>query len=211
MGNKYFRTALLVVLMAATSGVVFSASNWTKEFTKNGISVYTRPIEGSSFKEFKGVGMIPASMEACQKVLMDIPNLTRWMPDCISAKLLSSSNGGSSVITYNETKTPWPVSNRDVVSQSKVVVTNDRITHYITAINRPDLAPLKSGNVRMTKMTAQWTLIRKGPKTLAIYQVRADPGGSLPAWLANKSSRDLPLNTLIGLKRRAGLPQYQGN
>ena len=116
----------------------------------------------------------------------------------------------NSLITYNETKAPWPVSNRDVVSRSKVVVTNDRIIHYIAAINRPDLAPLKSGNVRMTEMNAQCTLIRKGAKTLAIYQVKADPGGSLPAWLANKSSRDLPLNTILGLKRMAILPQYQG-
>ena len=88
MRNKYLYVALLAVLLALTSGTVFSASNWKKEFMKNGISVYTRPIEGSSFKEFKGVGMIHASMEACQKVLMDIPNLTIWMPNCISAKIL---------------------------------------------------------------------------------------------------------------------------
>ncbi|HQO03824.1 MAG TPA: START domain-containing protein [Spirochaetota bacterium] len=203
MNNKFIYTFAVASLIAVTACAVFAESSWTKEFTKNGIAVYTRPIEGSSFKEFKGVGMIPASLEACQKVLMDIPKLTRWMPDCISAKLLAQENGGNTIITYNETKTPWPVSNRDVVSQSKVVVTNDKITHYITAINRPDLAPLKSRNVRMTKMTAQWTLIRKGDKTLAIYQVKADPGGSLPAMLANKSSRDLPLNTILGLRRMA--------
>lgn len=210
MQRNFLYTVVLVTLIAITTCGVFAASNWTKELTKHGISVYTRPVEGSSLKEFKGVGMIQASMEACQKVLMDIPNLTKWMPDCISAKLLASENGGTTVITYNETKTPWPVSNRDVVSRSRVVTTNDRIIHYITAINRTDLAPLKSGNVRMTKMTAQWTLIRKGDKTLAIYQVKADPGGSLPAWLANKSSRDLPLNTILGLRRAAALPHYQG-
>jgi hypothetical protein len=207
MTNKYLRTFAFASLIALTAGSAFATSSWTREFTKNGISVYTRPIEGSSFREFKGVGMIPASLEACQKVLMDIPKLTKWMPDCISAKLLATENSGATIITYNETKTPWPVSNRDVVSQSKVVVSNDRITHHITAINRPDLAPLKSGNVRMTKMTAQWTLIRKGEKTLAIYQVKADPGGSLPAMLANKSSRDLPLNTILGLRRMTAQQQ----
>ena len=39
-------------------------------------------------------------------------------------------------------------------------------------------------------------------KTKIEYQIDADPGGLLPAWLAKMASRDIPLKTLVNLRNR---------
>ena len=140
-------------------------------------------------------------MERVQEILMDIPLLTTWQPDCIQSRLLVTADRGRILITYNETRAPWPVYNRDVVTQSTVTVTRDIITHDICALNRPDLVPLARGKVRITDLEAKWTLTRKGQATGAVLQARADPGGLIPAWIVNQFSSENPYKTLVNLRR----------
>lgn len=65
---------------------------WNKEFSKEGIDVYTRAIEGTSIKEFKGTGVIDGSIEDVNAVLDNIPALTTWMPDCLVSKVVEKKD-----------------------------------------------------------------------------------------------------------------------
>jgi len=42
------------------------------------------------------------------------------------------------------------------------------------------------------------------------YEVLAEPGGNIPAWLAQSKVVSVPYDTLMGLKERVKLPKYQG-
>ncbi len=47
-------------------------------------------------------------------------------------------------------------------------------------------------------------------KTRVEYQIDADPGGMLPDWLIESASKDIPLNTLTGLKKRVAQTRKAG-
>ena len=87
---------------------------------KNGIKVYTRKIEGSSLKEFKGVTSIKTSLTSLVALMDDTDALTKWLHNCSAAKLVQSMNYYER-ITYTVINAPWPVSDRDTVSYSKIV------------------------------------------------------------------------------------------
>ena len=192
---------LLLTVLSLLPGPVFAEYPWREEFTRDGIVVSTRENDLSSFREFRAEGLVNASMEECQKILMDVNNVASWQPDCAGSYLLALENNGTAMITYNETKAPWPASDRDVITRSVVTVTKNTITHSITALDRPDLVPLKKNTVRITAMEASWKLTRSGNATMVSFQARVDPGGWAPAWIVNKFGTENPYKTLIALRR----------
>ncbi len=192
---------LSLAVLSLVPGLSHAEYSWRQEFSRDGIVVSTRDNDLSSFREFRAEGLVYASMEECQKVLMNVSGNVAWQPDCIASQLISLENGGAVIIAYNETKAPWPADNRDVVTRSIVTVTKDSVTHTITALNRPDLVPLKKNTVRITAMDASWKLVRAGNATMVSFQARVDPGGSVPAWIVNKFSTENPYKTLVALRR----------
>ena len=204
---------IIVIVIASNNSYGQAGSKereiWKKNFTKKGITVYTRLVSGSSLAEFKGIGFVNAPIEVCQNILTDIPSQPQWIPDSIHARILKKEKGGNIIIYYNLTNVQWPVSDRDIVTKSEFTIKKDRIIHNARAINGTDFVPLKSGNVRITKMNATWILIRKGMRTLVSYRVKADPGGFIPAWLANSASKKIPYKTLLGLRKMATLSKYK--
>jgi hypothetical protein len=185
---------------------VYSEENWIKEFTKEGITVYTRPVEGSFLKEFKGEGMIDAPLEVCMNVMNDVENHTKWRPDCIEAKLLKQV--GNIAINYSVTKAPWPVSDRDIVIRTIITSTDKKAVYDLSAIEGEDLAPLRKGVIRIKKMTGVWIFVRNGNRTHATFQAKLDPGGSIPTWLANKTSIDQPFESIKGFREMVKDPKY---
>ena len=198
--RKKFFAVLSLLLIFPGPGTSFAESDWRHEFTRDGISVYTRETSMSWFREIRSEGIVDAPMEECQRVLMDIENIHKWQPDCKSARLLAWEKNNV-LIAYNETQTPWPSSNRDVVTRSVVTATEDTITHSISAIDRTDLVPLKKNTVRIKLLVASWTLVRKGNSTMVTFQACVDPGGFAPAWIVNRFSTGHPYNTLAALRK----------
>jgi hypothetical protein len=198
---------LISVFFILCNVFLFAQDSWNKEFTKDDITVYTKPVEGSPLKEFKGEAVIEASIEICKNVILDIENHVKWRPDCIESKVIQKDE--NSYITYNETRAPWPVSNRDVILKNTMILSKDKIIFSFSALNNPDILPLKNGIVRMTELTGSWTLVKQNGNTLVTFQARINPAGSIPAWLANKTSIDQPFKSLQGLKQMVKDPKYK--
>ncbi len=207
MRNKALIIVFLCTALAAAS-VLFSAEeNWNKEFTKEGITVYTRPVEGSNLKEFKGEGIINAPMEVCINVMNDTESATKWRPDCIVSKLIKAE--GNISIAYSETKVSWPVSNRDVIAKTEITISPDKVLYAFTGIDNPEMVPLKENVVRITDIIGTWIFERKGNDTLMTYQAKINPAGSVPTWLANKTSVDQPYKSILGMREMVKDPKYQ--
>ena len=63
-------------------------------------------------------------------------------------------------------------------------------------------APVYDGIVRIQKMKGYWLLTDKGNGIVEVLQqCVAEPGGSIPDWLANSAVVDTPYQSMYKLKK----------
>jgi len=202
-------SVVLSFLVAMPAGIM-AASDWKLAIQKDGIDVSTRPVAGSDFDEFMGSTDIDASIDVVVAVLKDIPAATQWMADCKENREIHKIDEHTSV-QFNVTKAPWPVSDREalcIVTEKKDEKTG-KITFEFHETNDPSV-PIGKGNVRMPEISGQWVLTPiNQDHTKVIYTVKSNPGGSLPKSLANMKSKDIPYNTLMGMKMMVKKDKYK--
>lgn len=183
-----------------------AAGPWRNVLEEDGIVVSVREEEGRPYAEFRGVGVVAANLFQLLAILDDTPRHCDWQANCTVSKVVKRVNEFERYI-YHRIKAPWPVSDRDVVLRGWVEAdVAKRIVH-----SRFRAAPLAgyppvAGVVRMPALDGFYRLEWLGADaTRVTYQVVAGTGGMLPAWLANRTNRKLPLGTLLGMRRQAKL------
>ena len=66
-----------------------------------------------------------------------------------------------------------------------------------------DYIPKKDGMVRITEFSGFWKITPASNGTVdLVYQFHTDPGGSIPDWMANMTSIDIPYFTLEKMKEQ---------
>jgi hypothetical protein len=202
-------SVILSFLVAMPAGVM-AANDWKLAVQKNGIDVSIRPVKGSDLDEFMGTADIDASIDVVYAVIKDIPAATQWMADCKENREIRKIDEYTSV-QFNVTKAPWPVSDREalcIVTEKKDEKTG-KITIEFHETNDPPV-PVGKGNVRMPEISGQWILTPiNRDHTKVLYTVKSNPGGTLPKALANMKSKDIPYNTLMGLKMMVKKDKYK--
>jgi len=208
---------LVLVLAAAVTAPEVRAENvgpWQQVRDEAGIRVQRRKVEGSSLHEFQGRGVIDAPLPAVLAVLHDVGSAPEWMHKCAGAHVVEHTDDRHEVV-YNRTAAPWPVADRDTVLASEAVF--DARTHEVRidfwSVTNPKEPPVR-GVVRMPSLRGHWLLspVAGGRATQAEYQVHADPGGALPGWLVNMTSKEIPFRTLASLReqvKRRHYPEYE--
>jgi hypothetical protein len=106
---------------------------------------------------------------------------------------------------------PWPFYDRDLVSKVDLMI--DRQTgslliniHSISS----DFETGDRGVVRAPFTVAKWVLTAKGEnKTEVLYQVLADPGVYIPAFLVNMFSKGMGVKTIQGLRKIVKRDKYR--
>lgn len=179
------------------------AAQWRLVKDEAGIRVYLQQIPGSSFQAFRGVTRIRTDMPRLLALQDDVSAACAWIHACSEQKLLKHE--GDLSWAYSRFHTPWPVQPRDSILQ--VTTTRDadgRVTRTLLGV--ADYLPLQPGFVRVSKVEGFWSLTPRGDEIEVIYQVHSEPGGSVPAWLANSFVVDAPFNTLQGLRQLAEQP-----
>ena len=158
-------------------------SEWKLSLDKDEITIYTRMVETSRFKEFKAKSKMRGSIEKFKEILMDIDKYPGWLPDCKSAKIVESPNGND--ITYHlKLKVPFPFSNRDIVQQMLLNESEDKLE--VTIHNRPNKVVKEEKYVRMPQAHGKWIVQKISEEELFVsFQYLADPGGDIPAWIVN--------------------------
>ena len=188
-----------------------NSGQWEEVFEEAGIKVWQRSIPGQSLVEFRGRGVIPSSYKQILAVLADHKRKQEWMESCVGNRRVRV-HGPGKVVMYNRTGSTVPlVSDRDVVMESNVDIWADRrqITVDIWAVEDPDAPPV-DGVVRMPDLKASWVLRALSPeRTEVTYNVRADPGGSIPHWVVNMVAKKIPFKTLRNLRKQVDKPGYE--
>jgi hypothetical protein len=200
--------ALVVATFAALGTFLAHAqtnrdSAWEQIDDDSGIRVFKREIAGQELPGFRGETVIAAPLERFVAELKDYKHHTEWMESCVASREIKDLGGGH-VIDYNRTEAPWPVWDRDVVLDSHWTTSADGRLVVLTFVNTdPSLVPLPEKTVRMPRLRGFYRFWKLDPgHTKVVYQVEADPGGSIPTWLAKRVARDLPWKTLDALRER---------
>jgi len=182
---------------------------WKPAKEGEGIKVFTREVPNSAANEFQGITDIDAPVEVIREVFKDVPSFPRWYGFCKEIKLLKHDPEDHRVM-YFVLKTPGPVKDRDFVMEAydKFDRESGLLTIAISAI-KEDLVPRDDRYVRMTDLTASYTISRiDQDRTHVVYTVKADPAGYIPAFISNVLQKDQPYLTLKGLKEMARKDVY---
>ncbi|MBF0099953.1 MAG: hypothetical protein HQK77_03510 [Desulfobacterales bacterium] len=179
-------------------------TEWKQYQDKSGIKLFLRPISGLSFYECKATTMIDSRIEVLGMVLRNIPAFTLWLPSCKESIIVQQFDENN-YITYYIQHAPWPFKNRDAVFRVSTTIDWDlgKVTVSFEAINEPRVR-LRDDCVRMSQMKGKWILDYVDREhTEVTFDIMSDPGGNVPAFLANMIIKRYPFTALCNLKEMA--------
>jgi hypothetical protein len=190
----------LTVFFASVVSETVTADEWGEpKKDQESIKVYTREIPATEFDEFKGVTEIKTSLNSLVALLEDTEACSSWMYRCISERTLR-------IVNSNE-KYNYSVSEGSLLEDRDVVVhiirTQDQESKTVTYQRTDDqgMLPEQPNLTRVRLVKGSWILKPvQGGNVSVTFQMLSDPGGRVPAFLANLASVDTPYNTLLKLR-----------
>jgi hypothetical protein len=198
---KTFYTTLFSFLVFAT--ISMAQTQWELVKNKDGIKVFNRKMEGSKLKEFKGTVIIKATVNDVVKVLSNPSNHDKFIYKAKkgSVEIVKKDTNGD-FYTYMIIETPWPASNRDLVTKyhKEAPDKDGTITINVIAVN--NMKPVIRGNVRVESMKGYWKVTPLANNMVEVtHQAYSSPGGNVPDGLANSTSVDAPFQMLESLRK----------
>jgi hypothetical protein len=192
----------VLIIIFLSSSLVTQGQNWDLAKDKNGVKVYTRKLEGWGIKEYKVIMNIKTSPSKIVAALKDVSGRYEWAYNSIEIREIERPNSDE-VAIYNKVDAPWPVADRDNITRFKFSYPSTTTTRVdMTVIKSHRKAPVYDGIVRIERLKGHWLIRDKGNGwTEIIQQCVAEPGGSLPDWLANSAVVDNPYNSMYNLKQ----------
>jgi hypothetical protein len=201
MGFRFAGVALACALL----GPLPARAEWAVVANEQQVEVSQQPVDGRGMPMFRAVGEVAGTPDQILAVLEDVDSHPKWMPDCAESRVVREKD--EQVTVYRRSAAPWPVADRDVVvrSRTQVIQPGVEIHAFFEGVQDPDV-PERSDTVRMPHLVGHWKIRSIAPdRSLVEYQVDADPGGTLPGWLAASASKGNPIRTIVGLRERVAL------
>lgn len=202
------RTCLsaLLLLLAGTT----LAGEWelVREAEQRGdVTVYVQPVPGNPLKAFKGIIEVPQSMLSVLAVMGDIERYPEWIFQCSDAEMRPQAWGPNVIRIL--IKGIWPVSDRDGVMESTFAQDPDSLAITIHSREVSGVFPPQDDYVRLPDLD---NIFRMEPLedgfTRITFRTFVDPGGYIPAWLANLVATKAPTYSLTNLARLLKEEQY---
>ncbi len=200
---------LLTLLLAIAPGILTAQEEWKQIRDKEGITVFTRSNPNMAFKEFKSSMVIEAKLEQFLAVLYDIEGLESWGYNLKSADLVRRE-ADSIQIYYAVAKAPFPYKNRDGVYLNRFKWNPAEKQLKVEIDLLEDVIPEKDNLVRMEGYGTWLVSVLNDGRLKIDFQMQMDPGGSIPAWMANMFAGDSPYYTLTGLREAMSEEKYKG-
>lgn len=204
-----FLTLISAALLAALSLPALADSSWKLEKDADNVKVYTRVVDGSPLKEFKGITQIHTSLTSLVALLDDREAGSSWIKDNKESTLIEKVSSELSY-SYNVTAAPWPVKDRDMVIKSVTTQDADSLVVRVALNAEQGVKDVQKDRVRVTQMNGHWEFkpLENGVVQVT-YQVHADPAGKLPNWLINSLVVDMPYHTLKNMQTKVLEDKYQ--
>lgn len=157
-------------------------------YASDNLRVLQRNYAGSELDEIKGVVRVKASLNAVMALLKDASFNQHWVYRSGGARILEES-GYAQAYVYGVVDAPLPMSDRDTVVRFDYQQNPLTKEITVTITNVPDFIEPQEGLVRVPDMGGHWHLKPEADGWVEVtYQIYGDPGGWIPAWLANHAA-----------------------
>jgi hypothetical protein len=197
---------LSTMVASQASGEGWTPKQQGKE--RSDINTYVRTVSDTPIKQFRGVVEIQHSMVAALSVIDDISLCQQWIYNCQEANYHVTDDGER--LLWMKFDGVWPASDRDVVMKSVFLQDEPGGAVTVQSTGRPDDAPQQSGYVRIPMLDNSFLVEPLEDGWIRVtFTTHMDPGGLVPAWVANIVATDAPIRTLEGLKRMMETSPYR--
>ena len=196
---------LFIALLLAFATDSMAQSTWNLKKDQNGILIYSRSLKDSKFNELKAVFDLPGTFDQLSSILNDVSNYKTWVYGTAASNLIERKSS-TEIVYYSQISVPWPASNRDFYSDTRIWV--DSATHqmHLSSRNIDTFPHSKAHFVRIPFLRSEWLITASSTTSLHIdYTLSWDPGGNIPAFIANTFSTSGPLQSFTQLKRKMSL------
>ncbi|MBK8972864.1 MAG: START domain-containing protein [Hahellaceae bacterium] len=178
---------------------------WERVHQEKGISISTRPVEGSSIRAFRAIAIIDANPEAVLALMDDPLVCPLWIYGCRESEILETVDFYHRS-TYQINDMPWPAEDRDLAMDVAISERADG-TFELVLTNAPDRVPVTK-YVRVPVAEGLYRLKQLAPgRTRLEWTQHMEPGGYLPDWLVNQLLLDIPLVSLRQLRELLADPR----
>ena len=219
--SNLVRTLFVLGICALATGTGFSSDasldsspesspkyDWQFIKEESGVKIYTAAVTGSKYKIFKGVTILDTSMASVLGVLSDTPACSEWVHLCRHSEILEFTSFNRRII-YQVNDVPFPVRDRDIVVLATTSYQAETGSFILALESKPDLYPLKK-LTRIRLSYGSYTLIPVAEDQIkVVWEHFADPAGFFPSILVNALIVDIPLHSLVNLKKLVAEEKYQ--
>jgi hypothetical protein len=199
-----------ILLLSLTASLPLAAQkSWELKKDQEGIKVFSKPSDNSRFNELKVEMTLSAKLSSLAALVLDIDNYPNWSFNTEKSYVLKKISP-SELYFYTLIHSPWPASNRDLAIH--LSITQD-VTSQVLSIRAecvPNYIPPKKDIIRVPLSIEQWTVTPlPGDKIRIEYQLKLDPGASVPPWLINLFSTKGPYETFTHLRQQIQKDPYR--
>jgi hypothetical protein len=185
-----------------------SAQTWGLRKDQDGIRVYSRAADSSQIDEVKVETTLPEKISSLAALILDVANYPNWSFNSEKAYVVRRISQ-SELYFYSLVHSPWPASDRDLVIHLHLVQDSNSRALFIRADGVAGYVPEKKGIVRVPVSVERWVVTPlPGDRIKISYQLRLDPGTSVPASLINHFSAKGPYETFCHLREQLKQPKY---
>lgn len=203
------RLLFFILTLHATSAAI-ATEDWelVRHAKHRGdVSTWVRPLPGNSLKAFKGQIEVPFNMLTVIAIIGDVGRFPEWVYQCDYARLMPEFDYN---ISYIHIAGIWPVDDRDVVVRTSISQNPETLTIYVHTLADNGLYPEQKNTVRLPALDNTFSMKPLSDGwTRVTFETFADPGGFIPAWLANMVAIRAPRDTLKGMRRLMSENKYQ--
>lgn len=198
---------LFCIALCLTAFSVF-ADDWKYAKSGDGVFAYTRPVANSGFKEYKVETQVQATLSQVVAVLMSVKDMPEWVDRCTEAAILKEMSATESVSRV-VTSSPMPLKDREVIAHGKLSQHPKTKVVTLVSTGRPDFLPENPRYVRVKELRGLWILEPKEGGTVHIKMIgHTDPGGIIPAAIANQFVVMIPFKTIKNLRDQIKKEKY---
>ena len=183
--------------------------NWKLVKKADGILVFSKKHDSTKYKTIRAETEVKTSLASLVKLLTDAPNNKNWVYLNKKTTVLERTSPFRCIL-YSQSDVPWPVTDRDVVSE--MTISQDTVSKIITVNGKalPYYLPENPHYIRIPYAVSQWKFIpQKNGKVQIIFTMTIDVGGKVPYWIANLSAAKGPFQTLRKLKNELKKEKYR--
>jgi hypothetical protein len=198
--HKSFIVVITLISLPCLS--LFAQTAWELKKDKDSILIYSRTGKDSKFNELKAVFDLPGNFSQLRSILEDVNHYQDWVYATKASHLIEKKNAGD-LVYYSEISVPWPLSNRDFYSNTRIWLDTASRQLRISSQNVSKNYPVKNHLVRIPFLRAQWLITMPSSTRLHVeYTLAWNPGGSIPAWVANLFSTTGPFHSFSELRKK---------